>query len=73
MVSGIARRNGAFGNGCGGSALGLDTDLLEGGRDRLDPREDIVLGTCYRFDLSATDLAAEEARFGAAVGNLLQS
>ena len=26
----------------------------------------------YRFDLSATDLAAEEARFGAAVGNLLQ-
>ena len=26
----------------------------------------------YRFDLSATDLAAEEARFGAAVRNLLQ-
>ena len=26
----------------------------------------------YRFDLSATDLAAEEGRFGAAVGNLLQ-
>ena len=39
MVSDIDRRKGLSATGCGGSVLGLDTDLLEGGRDRLDPRQ----------------------------------
>ena len=38
MVSGIAPPQRALGHGGGRSVLGLDTDLLEGGRDRFDPR-----------------------------------